>query len=124
MIRCSPARPLRPRCPHGRLSRLLNKSLPPDLQIAASSLRPWASANFVGARHHFTLHGVDEMESCGQDEVIGEDRKNRKNILAQRLESQLACIEWPLFQHIVADISAQPAPNGDAILLEILTVEE
>lgn len=122
MIRWSPARPLRPRCPHGRLSRLLGKFLPPDLHIAASSLRPWASANFVGARHHFALNWMDtDPQAISPDH---NPKRNRQNAMVARLESQLALIEWPLYQHIVADISAQPATDHDAILLEILTVEE
>lgn len=118
MSRWSPAQPLRPRCPHGRLSRLLGKFLPPDLHIAESGLRPWASANFVGARHHFTLDWVDAPSPDAGRNPQGIE------VMIQRLASQLATIEWPIYQHIVADISAQPARKDGAILLEILTVEE
>lgn len=123
MIRWSPAQPLRPRCPHGRLARLLGKFLPPDLHIAASGLRPWASANFVGARHHFHLDWKEAVPN-GAEPTSTAQGQRCSQAMAHRLESQLAEIEWPLYQHIVADISAHPAPDGHAIYLEILTVEE
>lgn len=112
MIRWSPSRPLRTRCPHGRLSRLLAKALPEDLSIAVSGLRPWASANFVGARHYFTLglRGVVDGAAL--------------TAMALQLQDRLAQLEWPLFQHIVADLCAQPAADQHGILLEILTVED
>src|SRR3546814_11800172 len=42
-----------PGCPHRRLRRLLARELPHGLTLGVSTLRPWASANFVGARHLF-----------------------------------------------------------------------
>src|SRR3546814_17035476 len=42
-----------PGCPHRRLRRLLARELPHGLTLGVSPLRPWASANFVGARHLF-----------------------------------------------------------------------
>jgi hypothetical protein len=112
MIRWSPARPLKTRCPHGRLRRLLDKALPAELSVAASHLRPWASANFVGARHHFTLQLQDLLDATAL------------SAMAVRLQDQLAETEWPLFQHIVADLCAQPAPDQQGLLLAILTVED
>ena len=51
MIRWSPAAPARPSCPHRRLTRLLTVELGGDAALGGSTIRPWASANFVGARH-------------------------------------------------------------------------
>ena len=53
MTRWSPVQARRPGCPHRRLRHLLGEALPPGLTIGASTFRPWASANFVGARHIF-----------------------------------------------------------------------
>src|SRR3546814_11714200 len=54
MIGWSPVRPSLPGCPHRRLRRLLARELPHGVALLdASTLRPWASAKFVGARHLF-----------------------------------------------------------------------
>ena len=112
MIRWSPSQPMRTGCPHGRLSRLLSKALPEYLSIAASSLRPWASANFIGARHRYTLSVRDRVDGMAL------------SAMAHSLQDRLAQEEWPLFQHIVADLSVEPLGDQQAMMLEILTVEE
>lgn len=111
MIRWSPARPMRPSCPHGRLLRLLARILPSDIRIETSRLKPWASANFIGARHLFLLN------------IQAPDGAHHG--LAAALQSQLGAAEWPLSGHIVADCAVSPNDVGDAggLRLEMLTVE-
>ena len=104
----SATRPARPGCPHRRLSRLLADQLPRGLTIGASTLRPWASANFVGARHLFPCT------------VVGEDAAVIRPLLQARLEG----IEWRLPGHIVADIIVEPADEGTNLRIEVLTVED
>jgi len=103
MIRWSPATPARPSCPHRRLARLLAAELGQGAACASSTLRPWASANFVGARHLF-------------DCTIPEGS------LAE-LRERLAATEWKLSGHIVADVAVE-AGDGHAVTIEILTVED
>lgn len=110
MIRWSPASPLRPRCPHSRLLRLISHWLPAGVSLGTSQPRPWASANFVGARHSFQLL-TDEDEAA-------------KAALVARLNAQLETLTWPLSRHIVADAHVSLADDGGGIALEILTVEE
>ena len=102
----SPVRPLRPACPHRRLRRLLARELPPGLLLGASTLRPWASANFVGARHIFP---------CA---VSQEEAKRMRAPLQARLDA----IEWRLAGHIVADIAVEAVDDG--LRIEVLTVED
>lgn len=102
----APARPLRPACPHRRLRRLLTRELPPSLFVGDSTLRPWASANFVGARHLFPCF-VDEGEA---EHIRGP------------LQTRLDALEWRLAGHIVADIAVEAV--GEGLRIEILTVEE
>lgn len=108
MIRWSPAAPARPGCPHRRLFRLLARELPHGLTLGASTLRPWASANFVGARHLFPCIAA-----------VGD-----ATILCRALRERLTAIEWTLPGHIVADIAVEPAEATDALRIEILTVED
>ena len=103
MIRWSPTAPARPACPHRRIARLLTRLLPPGVQLGASTMRPWASANFVGARHLFPLTlpaGTDLTD----------------------LSAQLAAFDWRLAGHIVADVAVEPQPGG--LQVEILSVED
>ena len=106
MIRWSPAQPPRPGCPHRRLRRLLARELPHGWIPGTSTLRPWASANFVGARHIFPC-------SIGGDDTAA---------LCHALQVWLNGVEWRLTGHIVADIVVEPA-DGHA-RIEILTVED
>lgn len=104
----SPAMPARPACPHRRLGRLLARELPHGLTLGASTLRPWASASFVGARHIFP---------CA---VELSDRET----LCRSLHARLADIEWKLPGHIVADVAVEPAEDAGSLRIEILTVED
>lgn len=102
----SPAAPRRAACPHRRLSRLLARELPPDVMLGESRLRPWASANFVGARHSF---------ACAMPE--GEIAPSRA-----ALQDRLSAALWRLPGHIVADIAVEARDGGWQI--EVLTVED
>lgn len=102
MIRWSPAAPARATCPHRRLSRLLAAELGKDYGLGASTLRPWASANFVGARHLY--------------------RCSAPPLAIGALQDRLAATEWRLPGHIVADIAIEA--QGDELVIEILTVED
>ena len=103
MIRWSSVAPARPGCPHRRLARLLAIELGDNAVCARSTLRPWASANFVGARHLF-----DYMVPEAAPEILCE---------------RLATVEWKLSGHIVADVAVEPGA-GQAFTIEILTVED
>lgn len=102
MMRWSPAAPARPACPHRRLTRLLAAELGGGITIGVSTLRPWASANFVGARHLFPCTGDQS---------------------AKALQDRLVTTEWRLPGHIVADVAIEPG-DGTAFTIEILTVED
>lgn len=108
----SPARPVKARCPHGRLEKLVMQKLPPCLRLRSSGLKPWASASFVGARHYFLLDQVNNGEA---PEAL------------ERLIDQLLPIwkemEWQIAVHIVADLNMTPDDAG-GLRLEILSVEE
>lgn len=104
----SPARAPRPGCPHRRLRTLVARALPVGLALGESNFRPWASANFVGARHIF---------ACAP--AAGDDRAT-----AAALQSALNSAEWPLAGHIVADAVVEPESAGKALRIEILTVED
>lgn len=108
MTREHPIRPLRPACPHGRLRRLLMRALPPGVLLGPSTLRPWASANFVGARHLFP---------CTRCDGVATD-------IQPALREQLGAIEWHLPGHIVADLVVEVADEGAALRIEVLTVED
>ena len=103
MIRWSPTAPARPACPHRRIARLLTHLLPPGAQLGASTMRPWASANFVGARHLFPLTLPDGAALAD-------------------LSARLAAFDWRLAGHIVADVAVEPQPGG--LRVEILSVED
>ena len=107
MIRWSPTAPARPGCPHNRLSRLLATRLPAGVTISASMLRPWSSANFVGARHLFSCTGAG---------------LNTARLSA--LQSCLSAIEWRLPGHIVADLTVERACDDGEFRIEMLTVED
>lgn len=108
MMRWSPAPPPRSSCPHRRLGRLLGRQLPHGLTLAASTLRPWASASFVGARHIFPCRFA-----------AGEAMA-----LVAALRSRLGDAEWALPGHIVADVAVEPGPEPDVLRIEILMVED
>lgn len=112
MMRWSPAAPPRTGCPHRRLRRLLARELPHGLSLGASTLRPWASANFVGARHLFPCHPV-------ADATIDDPAS-----LCRTLQDRLGAFEWPLAGHIVADVVVEPAAAAGGLSIEILTVED
>lgn len=104
MIRWSPAIPAHSACPHRRLTRLLEAELGEGWILGASTIRPWASANFVGARHIFpcAANGVDRSA----------------------LRARLAATEWRIPGHIVADIVVEPVSDDRNVRIEILTVED
>lgn len=108
-MRWSPITLPRPGCPHRRLLRLLAAELPAGVTLlAASTLRPWASANFIGARHLFPCAvPADEAASLRAD-----------------FQAHLAAVEWRLSGHIVADIVIEPGAAADSWRIEILTVED
>lgn len=107
-----PARALRPRCPHSRLLRLVAQQLPPEFSLRSSGLRPWASASFVGARHHFLLDIMPQPEPAPPPDYF-----------AAKLGDAWKDREWPLTDHIVADLTVVADDQG-GLKLEILTVEE
>lgn len=106
MMRWSPAVPPRPGCPHRRLRRLLARELPHGVALDPSTLRPWASANFVGARHLFPCT------------LAANDAATLRPLLQARLET----IEWRLPGHIVADLVVEAGDDG--LRIEVLTVED
>ena len=108
MMRWSPALPPRAGCPHRRLARLLARQLPHGLTLGASTLRPWASASFVGARHIFPCRFADGDAAA----------------LAAALRNRLGDAEWALPGHIVADIAVEPGEAPATLQIEILTVED
>lgn len=107
-MRWSPAPPPRPGCQHRRLRRLLARELPHGLTIGISTLRPWASANFVGARHLF---------DCAY--MVGETA-----VLRSALQDQLGTAQWVLPGHIVADVAVEAADAPGMLRIEMLTVED
>lgn len=108
MTRWSPAVSRRPGCPHRRLRHLLTGALPPGLTIGASTFRPWASANFVGARHIFPC-----VLATGDGKAVG-----------AALQAELTASEWTLPGHIVADVVVECEGASDALRIEVLTVED
>lgn len=125
MMRPSPVRPLRPPCPHGRLRRLLEKQLPPDVQIGNSQPKPWASASFVGARHQFSLIFPPLTQDSPEDRALAPAvDAAQQNALATRLYQRLADQNWSLAGHIVADCAVTRCDHGGGWMLEILTVED
>lgn len=110
MMRCSPALPPRPGCPHRRLRRLLTRELPHGVAAGASTFRPWASASFVGARHIFPCRV--------------ESPTSRTEPMRAALQERLSALEWQLPGHIVADIVAECGDDPQALRIEILTVED
>lgn len=108
MTRWSPAQSRRPGCPHRRLRHLLADALPTGLTIGASTFRPWASANFVGARHMFP---------CGL--TAGDAQA-----VSAALQGELNAAEWTLPGHVIADVAVECGTAPDAVQIEILTVED
>ncbi len=104
MMRWSPAPPPRPGCPHRRLRFLLARELPTGVALGTSTFRPWASANFVGARHIFP---------CAPTASDG-----------AALQARLSATEWALPGHIVADVVVDCGAASGALQIEILTVED
>lgn len=108
MMRWSPALAPRPGCPHRRLRHLLAGALPIGLALGTSTFRPWASANFVGARHILTV-----IVAAGDAAVV-----------AAALQADLAATEWALPGHIVADVVVECGSEPGTLRIEILTVED
>ena len=108
MTRWSPAPSRRPGCPHRRLRHLLTDALPTGMTIGASTFRPWASANFVGARHIFPC-----ALAVGDGKAVG-----------AALQSALGALEWALPGHVVADVVVEGDKEPDALQIEVLTVED
>jgi hypothetical protein len=108
LMRWSPVRPARPGCPHRRLAHLLARELPHGLLLGASTLRPWASANFVGARHLFPCRIADEDAA----------------VLRPLLQARLESVEWRLPGHIVAGRVVEIAEDSGGLRIEVLTVED
>ena len=108
MTRWSPAQSRRPGCPHRRLRHLLAGALPPGMTIGASTFRPWASANFVGARHIFPC-----VLTLGDAKAV-----------RTALQSDFSAAEWTLPGHVVADFVVECGGAPDALQIEILTVED
>lgn len=108
MMRWSPVRRAPAGCPHRRLRRLLARELPHGLTLGASTLRPWASANFVGARHLFPC-----------DFAVGEAEP-----LRAALQERLSAHEWHVPGHIVADVAVEAGRESGTLRIEILTVED
>lgn len=104
MMRWSPAPPTRPGCPHRRLRFLLAREVPSGSALGASTFRPWASANFIGARHIFP---------CAPAPSDG-----------AALQTRLNATEWALPGHIVADVVVECGADPDTLQIEILTVED
>jgi hypothetical protein len=90
------------------LRHLLAGELPTGLAIGASTFRPWASANFVGARHIFPC-----ALAVGDAEAV-----------CAALQSDLSAAEWALPGHVVADVVVECGGAPDALQIEILTVED
>jgi hypothetical protein len=70
--------------------------------LLRSSIQPWASATFVGARHSFAFglkHGVN----------------------VHALQAQLNDLEFDLPHYIVADVAL--TTSGQAVIVEALMVE-
>lgn len=105
MIRWPPVARRQTTCPHRRLARLLAAALPQEQLRADSTLRPWASANFIGARHLFrcTL---------------------RWDTPAEALRGRLNNMEWRLPGHFVADVAVERGDTPAEVQIEILTVED
>jgi hypothetical protein len=79
-------------------------------EISQSRQRPWASATFSGARHHYKL-GFNAKSTPAQIDA---------------LRDRLACDEFALHRAIVADIVMHPlvdAANQTTCMIEALTVE-
>ncbi|MDZ3830309.1 MAG: hypothetical protein U0S50_00660 [Sphingopyxis sp.] len=114
MIRWSPAAPGRTACPHRRLARLLARMMPTGIELGRSTLRPWASANFVGARHVFpcTLvpDGAPAMAAGAE-------------VIAAAMQQMFGDQQWHVPGHIVADVAIEPATDGRGLTIEMLTVE-
>lgn len=89
------------------MRRILVGGLPDGITIDTSLLHPWASANFVGARHIFAC-----SVASGADD-------------AQRatLEAQLGARDWALADQIVADVAVDDN-RDDRLRIAILTVED
>lgn len=108
MTRWSPAQSRRPGCPHRRLRHLLTRALPPGLTIGASTFRPWASANFIGARHIFPC-----VLAAGDSKAVG-----------TALQSALNAVEWALPGHVIADVVVECGEVPNALRIDVLTVED
>lgn len=111
VIRPAGPRPQRRDC-QGQLLARLRVMAGPDATIDQTSMRPWCSATFVGARHRLLLV------------LAGPDADQRAAILAQMLPEA----DFRLNGHIVADVVVEVIPmngeKGTTLSLEILTIED
>ncbi|SKB28256.1 hypothetical protein [Sphingopyxis flava] len=104
----SPAAAPRAFGPHRRLRCLLARQLPRGLSLGSSTLRAWASANFVGSSHQFRC-----TFATGEAEA-----------LRAALDAQLEGAEWRLPGHVVADTAVRTESEAGALQIEILTIED
>jgi hypothetical protein len=91
------------------LVQLVEHTAPATILHTAS--RPWCSALFQGRRHVIMLR------------IDGVDADSRQ----ARFANGLACAEWTLPGHFVADISIDEVARGDEaiiVTLSALTIEE
>ena len=113
-----PAEPILPSSPHpvrrdchGRLMAALLDTGGSEASIENSTLSPWCSATFVGARHGFVLDF--------QGEAAADTAARLAEILPER--------EFRIPGHIVADLCvdslSSDAPDAARLKLMILTVE-
>lgn len=106
----SSPRPARRDC-HGRLMTALLDEAGPAAQIVDSTLTPWCSATFIGARHKVVLA------------LIGQDAADRATALAESLPET----EFRIFGHIVAElvVDERQAVGASEVRLHlcVLTIE-
>jgi len=106
----SSPRPVRRDC-HGRLSAALIDKAGGDCAVAETTLTPWASATFIGARHGIILI------------LQGDDAAVR----AEALAAMLPDADFAIPGHIVADIGVDGitlvGEEEARLTLSILTIE-
>jgi hypothetical protein len=89
---------------HHRLGLAIRHYLGEECSISGSHMRDWASATFIGARHHFHF----DVPISGR--TISPEMQSRINGLADQ--------DFDMSGHLVADISVQEAAHSgkDAII--------
>jgi len=110
-IRPATPRPER-RDGHGRLARALLAMAGADATLDDANFRPWCSATFLGAQHHFTLR------------IVGADAAGRAAALVRALPEA----EFAIAGHIVADVTVDrlrtDAEGVRLIDVAALTIED